>query len=60
MNNNIFFKKLVYIMNDDVFKSHLIKAGKIKMEEYEDDSRLEVLEKICRDFQSKRYCWRSY
>ena len=45
------------LMNDKEFKKNLIVAGKQKLRVYEDDFRLNIINEICRDFQSKRYCW---
>ncbi|WP_416695887.1 glycosyltransferase family 4 protein [Candidatus Pseudothioglobus sp. Uisw_050_01] len=45
------------LIHDKEFKKNLVIAGKQKLKVYEDDYRLNVINEICRDFQSKRYCW---
>tara|TARA_B100000795_G_scaffold130535_1_gene97413 strand:+ start:868 stop:2121 length:1254 start_codon:yes stop_codon:yes gene_type:complete len=45
------------LINDKEFKKNLVIAGKQKLKVYDDDFRLNIINEICRDFQSKRYCW---
>ena len=45
------------LMSDEVLRKDLITAGKNKMALLKDDTRLDIIEEICKNFKSKNYSW---